>query len=77
MIGAVPLGSLGDRFGYRPVWALVTAVRAVVYAAYPFVRTFPEFIALACRGLARGGGRVPDGLSAAARWAARALPSSS
>jgi MFS family permease len=47
MIGAVPLGSLGDRFGYRPVWVLVTAVQAVVYAAYPFVRTFPEFIALA------------------------------
>jgi len=24
MIGAVPLGSLGDRFGYRRVWVLVT-----------------------------------------------------
>jgi MFS family permease len=47
MIGAVPLGSLGDRFGHRRVWVLVTAVQAAGYAAYPFVRTFPEFVALA------------------------------
>ena len=47
MIGAVPLGSLGDRFGHRRVWVLLTAVQAVVYAAYPFVRTFGEFVALA------------------------------
>ncbi len=32
MIGAVPLGSLGDRFGYRRVWVIVTVVQAVVYA---------------------------------------------
>jgi MFS family permease len=44
MIGAVPLGSLGDRFGYRRVWVLVTVAQAVVYAAYPFVRTFGEFV---------------------------------
>jgi MFS family permease len=47
LIGAVPLGSLGDRVGYRRVWVAVTAVQAVVYAAYPFVHTFPEFVALA------------------------------
>jgi len=47
MIGAVPLGSLGDRFGHRRVWVLVTVVQAVVYAAYPFVRTFGEFVTLA------------------------------
>ena len=47
MIGAVPLGLLGDRFGYKRVWVLVTAVQAVVYAAYPFVRTFSQFVALA------------------------------
>ena len=57
MIGAVPLGKLGDRFGYRRVWVLVTAVQAVVYAAYPFVRTFPEFVALAAvASLAEVGG---------------------
>lgn len=57
MIGAVPLGSLGDRFGFRCVWVLVTAVQAVVYAAYPFVRTFPEFVALAAvASLAEVGG---------------------
>ena len=47
MIGAVPLGSLGDRFGHRRVWVLLTAVQSVVFAAYPLVRTFPEFVALA------------------------------
>jgi MFS family permease len=57
MIGAVPLGKLGDHFGYRRVWVLVTAVQAVVYAAYPFVRTFPEFVALAAvASLAEVGG---------------------
>jgi MFS family permease len=47
LIGAVPLGSLGDRFGHRRVWVLLTAVQSVVFAAYPLVRTFPEFVALA------------------------------
>ncbi|MDT3399621.1 MFS transporter [Streptomyces sp. B1866] len=47
MIAAVPLGSLGDRFGYRRIWVLLTAVQAVVFAVYPFVRTFPEFVTLA------------------------------
>lgn len=57
MIGAVPLGSLGDRFGHRRVWVLVTVVQAVVYAAYPFVRTFGEFVTLAAvAALAEVGG---------------------
>ena len=57
MIGAVPLGSLGDRFGHRRVWVLVTVVQAVVYAAYPFVRTFGEFVTLAAvASLAEVGG---------------------
>ena len=47
LIGAVPLGSLGDRFGHRRVWVLLTAVQSAVFAAYPLVRTFPEFVALA------------------------------
>jgi hypothetical protein len=47
MIGAVPLGSLGDRYGHRRVWVLVTVVQAVVFAVYPFVRTFGEFVTLA------------------------------
>ena len=47
MAGAVPLGSLGDRFGHRRVWVLLTVVQGVVFAAYPFVRTFPGFVALA------------------------------
>ena len=57
MIGAVPLGSLGDRFGYRRVWVLVTVVQALVYAAYPFVRTFGELVTLAAvAALAEVGG---------------------
>jgi MFS family permease len=57
MIGAVPLGSLGDRFGHRRVWVLVTVVQAVVYAAYPFVRSFGEFVTLAAvAALAEVGG---------------------
>jgi hypothetical protein len=57
MIGAVPLGSLGDRFGYRRVWVLVTAVQAVAYVAYPFVRTFGEFVVIAAvASLAEVGG---------------------
>jgi MFS family permease len=57
MIGAVPLGSLGDRFGHRRVWVLVTVVQAVAYAAYPLVRTFGEFVALAtAASLAEVGG---------------------
>jgi MFS family permease len=57
MIGAVPLGSLGDRFGHRRVWVLVTVVQAAVYAAYPFVHTFGEFVTLAAvASLAEVGG---------------------
>ena len=42
MIGAVPLGSLGDRFGHRRVWVILTVVQGAVFAAYPLVRTFPD-----------------------------------
>jgi Major Facilitator Superfamily len=57
MTAAVPLGSLGDRFGFRRVWVLVTVVQAVAYAAYPFVRTFGEFVTLAAvASLAEVGG---------------------
>jgi MFS family permease len=47
LIAAIPLGSLGDRFGQRRVWVILEAIQAVVFAAYPFVRTFPEFVTLA------------------------------
>ena len=47
MLGAVPLGKLGDRFGHRRVWVAVTVVQALAFAGYPFVRTFPVFLALA------------------------------
>ena len=57
MLGAIPLGSLGDRFGYKRVWVLLTVAQAAVFAAYPFVRTFTEFLALAAvAALAEVGG---------------------
>ncbi|MCW2930624.1 MAG: major facilitator superfamily 1 [Actinomycetia bacterium] len=57
MLGAVPLGSLGDRFGHRRVWVILTAIQALVFAAYPFARTFPVFLALAAlASLAEVGG---------------------
>jgi MFS family permease len=46
MAGAVPLGSLGDRFGHRRMWVLLTVIQALVFAAYPFARTFLAFVVL-------------------------------
>jgi MFS family permease len=43
MLGAVPLGSLGDRLGHRRVWMALTVAEAVAYAAYPLVDSFAEF----------------------------------
>ncbi len=46
MAAAVPLGSLGDRFGPRPAWALLAAVQGAAFAAYPFIRSFAPFLLL-------------------------------
>lgn len=46
LVGAVPLGSLGDRFGHRRVWVLLTVLEAAVFASYPLVRSFPVFVTL-------------------------------
>ncbi len=43
---AVPLGSLGDRFGHRRVWVLLTVLQAAVFASYPLVRSFQVFVTL-------------------------------
>lgn len=44
LLGAVPLGSLGDRLGHRGVWVTLTLVEAMLFAAYPWVRSFPVFV---------------------------------
>jgi MFS family permease len=46
LLGAVPLGSLGDRLGHRRVWVILTVLQAAVFASYPLVRTFPVFVVL-------------------------------
>jgi Major Facilitator Superfamily len=45
LLGAIPLGSLGDRLGHRRVWITVTLAEALAYACYPLVRSFAEFAA--------------------------------
>jgi Major Facilitator Superfamily len=47
MVAAVPLGSVGDRFGHRRIWVLLTVIQAAVFAMYPFVQAFPQFLVLA------------------------------
>jgi hypothetical protein len=47
LAGAVPLGRLGDRFGHRRVWVILTVVQAAAFAAYPLVRSFAMFAAVA------------------------------
>lgn len=42
---AVPLGSCGDRFGYRRMWVLLYFVHAAGFVVYPFVRSFPVLVA--------------------------------
>lgn len=43
LLGAIPLGSLGDRLGHRRVWIAVTLAEALAYACYPLVHSFGEF----------------------------------
>jgi hypothetical protein len=47
LLGAVPLGSLGDRIGPRRVWVALTLLHAVASAGYPFVRSYPLFLVVA------------------------------
>lgn len=45
LLGAIPLGSLGDRLGHRRVWITVTLAEALACACFPLVRSFGEFAA--------------------------------
>jgi hypothetical protein len=44
LLAAVPLGTLGDRFGHRRVWVVLTIAEGLLYAAYPLVRSLPGFL---------------------------------
>lgn len=44
LLGAIPLGSLGDRLGHRRVWVALTVVEALLFAAYPWIDSFPAFV---------------------------------
>jgi MFS family permease len=45
LLGAIPLGSLGDRLGHRRVWITVTLAEALACACYPLVHSSGEFTA--------------------------------
>ena len=44
LLGAVPLGSLGDRLGYRRVWVALTAAEGALFATYPWIGSFAGFV---------------------------------
>lgn len=44
LLAAVPLGSLGDRFGHRRVWVALTVVEALLFATYPWIGSFAAFV---------------------------------
>jgi MFS family permease len=46
-IVAVPMGKLVDRFGPKRMWTLSAAVQGMLFLAWPFIDSFPEYVALA------------------------------
>ncbi len=44
---AVPAGKLVDRFGPKRMWSLSALLQAASFLAWPFIDSFPQFIALA------------------------------
>jgi MFS family permease len=44
LLGSVPLGTLGDRFGHKRVWVALTIAEALFFAAYPLVGSFAGFL---------------------------------
>ena len=46
-IVAVPMGKLVDHFGPKRMWSLSAAVQGALFLAWPFIDSFPEYVALA------------------------------
>lgn len=44
---AVPMGKLVDRFGPKRMWALSAILQGALFAAWPWIDSFPEYVALA------------------------------
>src|SRR5262245_35274768 len=44
LVGAVPLGTLGDRFGHRRVWVILTVIEGALFALYPLIHSYPGFL---------------------------------
>ncbi|MFB6719648.1 MFS transporter [Kribbella sp. NPDC056345] len=44
ILTSVPLARLADHFGTKQIWALCTFIDAVLYLAYPLVKSFPLFL---------------------------------
>jgi MFS family permease len=46
-IVAVPMGKLVDHFGPKRMWTLSASIQGVLFLAWPFIDSFPEYVALA------------------------------
>lgn len=44
---AVPMGKLVDHFGPKRMWTLSAAAQGLLFLAWPFIDSFPEYVALA------------------------------
>ena len=44
---AVPMGKLVDHFGPKRMWALSAVIQGALFLAWPFIDSFPEYVALA------------------------------
>ncbi len=44
---AVPMGKLVDRFGPKRMWALSALLQGALFAVWPWIDSFPEYVALA------------------------------
>lgn len=46
-VTAVPAGALVDRFGPKRMWSLSAVLQGALFLAWPFIDSFPQFVALA------------------------------
>ena len=46
-IVAVPMGKLVDHYGPKRMWSLSAVIQGALFLAWPFIDSFPEYVALA------------------------------